>query len=75
MAKRRLSRADACDILASTGAGRGDFYALSSSIVDRLVAAADKLGYRRPKNANGSRARYFHAHLERRCGNNFPVSR
>lgn len=73
---RKVSRTGACDILASTGAGRNsDFHALSSTIVDRLLDAAGKVGYRKPKNANGSRGRYFHAYLQRLCGDNFPRSR
>ena len=74
MARSRLDRNAACNILASTGAGRGDFHALSSTIVDRLVAEAKEVGYRKPKNANGSRGRYFHAYLSRLCGDNFPRS-
>lgn len=40
-----------------------DFHTLSSSVVDELLKEADKIGYRKPKNANGSRGRYFHAYL------------
>lgn len=42
-----------------------DFHALSSNAVERINAAADLRGYRKPANANGSRARYFHALLSR----------
>ena len=42
-----------------------DFFTLSSEEVGRVLAAADSVGYRKPKNANGSRARYFHARLLR----------
>lgn len=42
-----------------------DFHALPSAVVGRILDAADACGYRRPKNANGSRARYFHAALQR----------
>lgn len=45
----------------------GDFYTLSSIVVDALLAEADVMRYRAPKNANGSRGRYFHAYLERRA--------
>lgn len=38
-----------------------DFHTLSFSDVERVLAAADQVGYRRSRNANGSRARYFHA--------------
>ena len=40
-----------------------DFHALSSDKVDALLTHADAYKYRKPKNANGSRARYFHAYL------------
>lgn len=42
-----------------------DFYALPSRDVDSVIAAADDYRYRAPRNANGSRARYFHALLQR----------
>lgn len=43
-----------------------NFHALPSDEVDNIIAAADSRGYRKPRNANGSRARYFHAYV-RRC--------
>ena len=42
-----------------------DYHALHSNVVDRVIAAADRHKYRAPKNANGSRSRYFHAYLMR----------
>lgn len=42
-----------------------DFHALPSDTVESIIAAADSVKYRRPRNANGSRARYFHARLVR----------
>lgn len=42
-----------------------DFHALGTEAVDRLLAHADAMKYRKPENANGSRARYFHAYLVR----------
>ena len=42
-----------------------DFFALSNDVVHRILQAADQQKYRQPKNANGSRARYFHARLVR----------
>lgn len=45
-----------------------DFHTLPASTVDRITAAADERKYRKPKNANGSRARYFHAYLVRSLG-------
>ncbi len=44
-----------------------DFHTLSSEQVERLLAEADMWHYRKPKNANGSRARYFHDMLQRRA--------
>lgn len=64
----RLSKATACAILSRIGIARGeDFHALSSSKVDELVTAAVAAKYHKPKNANGSRGRYFHAYLQRAC--------
>ena len=42
-----------------------DFHSLDSATVESIIAAADSVKYRRPANANGSRARYFHAYLRR----------
>lgn len=42
-----------------------DFHSLNSDVVESIIAAADSVKYRRPANANGSRARYFHAYLQR----------
>jgi hypothetical protein len=44
-----------------------DFHALSSSQVEDLLAEADRVKYRKPKNANGSRGRYFYQLLQRRA--------
>ena len=46
---------------------RHDFHALRSEVVDAILAEADRAKYRKPRNANGSRARYFHALLVRRA--------
>ena len=43
----------------------GDFYTLTSSEVARVIEAADFVRYRQPRDANGSRGRYFHARLMR----------
>ncbi len=43
----------------------GDFHRLDSEAVESIIAAADRHKYRQPRNANGSRARYFHAFLTR----------
>lgn len=42
-----------------------DFHELTSAQVERLLEEARRVGYRRPKNANGSTARYFYARLQR----------
>lgn len=42
-----------------------DFHSLDSATVERVIAAADAHKYRQPRNANGSRARYFHTSLMR----------
>ncbi len=62
----RLSSVQAHDL--ATGYGfdlNRDFHALDSSQVEGVIAAADAARYRAPRNANGSRARYFHAYLQR----------
>lgn len=45
-----------------------DYHALNSATVEKVIEAANARGYRKPKNANGSRARYFHAYLRRAAG-------
>ena len=46
-----------------------DFHTLGSYQVDRLLEHAKMSGYRKPRAANGSRARCYHAMLQRRaCG-------
>lgn len=42
-----------------------DFHALHSSDVDQILAQAVACRYRKPANANGSRARYFFYSLQR----------
>ena len=44
-----------------------DFHTLPSSKVDSLLAWADSQRYHKPRNANGSRVRYFHDMLQRRA--------
>jgi hypothetical protein len=45
---------------------RADFHALSSSQVEVILEQARYSGYRKPKNANGSRARYFFYAVQRK---------
>lgn len=42
-----------------------DFHTLSRTQVDELIEEADRVHYRKPASANGSRARYFHDRLQR----------
>lgn len=43
-----------------------DFFTLSASQVCTVNEYADAERYRKPRNANGSRARYFYARMQRR---------
>jgi hypothetical protein len=45
----------------------GNLHALPASTVESLLDFADEYRYRKPKDANGSRGRYFHALLQRRA--------
>lgn len=67
MARRRRQTVDACTVLTQLGVRHANFYALPASKVDALLEVADAVGYRKPKNANGSRGRYFFAKLQREC--------
>lgn len=42
-----------------------DYHRLSSAQVDVVLSAADAQKYRKPRNANGSRGRYFYDRLQR----------
>lgn len=44
-----------------------DFHTLRSCQIDALLVEADRVKYRKPRNANGSRGRYFHDMLQRRA--------
>jgi hypothetical protein len=61
----RLTPADANGILRHCEATDREFHRLYGWQVDYLLDQADRCGYRAPKNANGSRARYFHAYCVR----------
>lgn len=62
----KLSPGIAHDILrrASVPIG-GDFHALRFDAISSLEVDADRLGYRAPAGANGSRARCWHDRLQR----------
>lgn len=63
-----LERSDANEILQRAGVELGtNFYTLSSSQVEALLVEADRVKYRKPKQANGSRGRYFHDYVQRRA--------
>jgi hypothetical protein len=67
----RLTRREARQILWGREIPLGvDFHALRSSQVDQIIHAANARNYRAPKNANGSRARCFHAYLIRAASRN-----
>ncbi len=70
--KTRLGAYEARAILAKLD---GDFHALSSAQVERLLQEADLVGYRKPKNASGSRGRYFFAYLQRLASKKNPRRR
>lgn len=64
----------AAEILARCDVPLGaDFHTLSSSQVDALLEEADRVKYRKPRNANGSRGRYFHDLLQRRARRTEPA--
>lgn len=44
---------------------RQDWHAMPSAMKDAVLRAADARKYQKPKNANGSRGRYFAAYLAR----------
>ena len=42
-----------------------DYHAMSAGSKEGVILAADSVKYRAPKNANGSRGRYFAAYVRR----------
>jgi hypothetical protein len=63
---RKLSKYEASKILNRLKISvPEDFHALSRGQVDGLLEEADNIGYKRPASASGSKARYFHAYLQR----------
>ena len=68
----RLTASEAHDILQQCHiAPETNFFALRSHEVASLLDFADKRGYRKPRNANGSRGRYFYAYLQRALNRGF----
>ena len=67
MPREKLNKAEAQNILDDCGIGHNvDFYALNNTQVIRLVEEAKRHSYFAPKNANGSRGRYFCEYLQRK---------
>lgn len=63
---RTLSPEIACDILRRCAVPIGaDFHALKFDAIAALLLEADRLAYRAPAGANGSRGRCFHDRLQR----------
>lgn len=44
-----------------------DFHTLNTAQVELLLDEAKRVRYQKPANANGSKARYFHARLQRQA--------
>ena len=62
----RRTKVDATDLMTRWAIPNGrDFHTLGSAAVELIIGAADEWGYRKPKNANGSRARCFYEYLTR----------
>lgn len=63
---RTLSPEIACDILRRCNVPIGaDFHSLKFDAIAALLLEADRLSYRAPAGANGSRGRYWHDRLQR----------
>ncbi|MDD4984320.1 MAG: hypothetical protein PHQ43_00825 [Dehalococcoidales bacterium] len=66
MARRKISINTAVELAGKAGLNlRNDYFVLSSSEVDKVLGIAKVYGYRKPKSANGSTARYFWAFMQR----------
>ena len=66
---RQAEAVNARAILASLNLnGKQDFHTLTAAQVDGIIQAADRARYQKPRNANGSRARYFFQRLQRLAG-------
>jgi hypothetical protein len=65
----RLERDDARHLADLHGVDLArDFHALTTEQVESVISAADAHGYRKPRDANGSRGRSFHEYLRRAAG-------
>lgn len=66
---KKMTKEEARNILRHKGISFKDsFFRLPASKVSVLLEVADTMGYRKPKNANGSRGRYFFAYLQSNRG-------
>jgi len=66
LTKKQLTRIQAKKLLEIAGLNFvDDFYTLSFSDVDILATWAKLTRYKKPRNANGSTARYFYKHLQK----------
>lgn len=62
----RMSKDDARALCNAFGIDpRIDWHAMPSAMKEAVLRAADARKYNKPKNANGSRGRYFAAYLAR----------
>lgn len=62
---KKVSKEEARNILRHKGISfKDNFHTLSPSKVSDIVDVADMMHYRKPKNASGSRGRYFFAYLQ-----------
>ncbi len=63
---RKVSSGQACTILDRLRIPVGaDFHTTSKGV--ELADEARKVGYRKPRGANGSTGRYFHSYLQKLC--------
>lgn len=69
MKTKKLTKEDARNKVRHAGISLHDnFFTLPASKVSVLLEVADEMGYQKPKNANGSRGRYFFAYLQSNRG-------
>jgi hypothetical protein len=68
MTDKEEARTHARAVLSTIHARIGqDYHTLSTFQVEQLLKEADAAKYRKPRNANGSRARYFYQLMQRRA--------
>jgi hypothetical protein len=65
--RRKISREEAYQRAVAAGADfKRDVFQQPLSVMGEMHELANKSGYRKPKNANGSTGRYFFEHLKKR---------